>query len=271
MKYKLYLIIIYALSLFNGLKTEGQSKNMSTVLMRLYDRILFTSSDEEKLRLNDSIVMIMDGFTASDSVFSYKFSNLRFLGQITSSDSKIKLITWNLMLRDGKNKYFCYLIRKSRNGSINDVKKLMGENREEAIETDRPYSAGDWYGALYYAIEPCRKDYILLGLDFSSMMVSRKIIDVLSFATDGEVVFGKDLFMKENVKQFREVIEYSSESVVTLRFKSPKMIVFDHLESFSTGDDDSESKGAGLFFDGYVYRKGIWTFTTGIDVRNPRK
>jgi len=271
MKLKPYLIIIYALIFFTGPEVRGQSKDLSSVLMRLYDRILFTSSDAEKERLNDSIILIIDGYAASDSVFSHKFSSLRFLGQSASSDSRVKLITWNLMLRDGTNRYFCYLIRKMKKGNSNKVTKLTGEYKVEEIATDRSYTAGDWYGALYYAIAPCKKDYILLGLDFGSTMVSRKIIEVLSFTPEGEVVFGKDIFVRENEKKLREVIEYSAESIVSLRFNSPRIIVFDHLDSFSTGDGDSESLGAGRSFDGYVYKKGIWKFTTGIDARNAKK
>lgn len=216
MKHKLYLIIIYALILFTGSEARGQPKDIQSVLLRLYDRILFTSSDTEKERLNDSIILIIDSYAASDSVFSHKFSNLRFLGQSASSDSRVRIITWNLMLRDGTNKYFCYIIRKLKRGSKNQVTKLTGENCEEEIVSDSSYSAADWYGALYYAIAPCKKDYILLGLDFGSSLISRKIIEVLTFTPEGKVVFGKNIFIRENDKKFREVIEYSSESIVSL-------------------------------------------------------
>jgi hypothetical protein len=112
---------------------------------------------------------------------------------------------------------------------------------------------------------------VILGLDFGSEMVSRKVIDVISFTPDGEIIFGKDIFIRDNKKKFREVIEYSSESIVTLRFNSPRTIVFDHLDTFSTGDGNEKSLGTGLSTDGYIYKKGIWKFTTGIDARNPRK
>ena len=271
MKNKPYLIIICALILVTSHEAGGQSKDIASVLLNLYDRILFTSSDTEKERLNDSIIRIMNSYTASDSVLLHRFSNLRYMGQTLSSDARVKIITWNLILRDGTNRYYCYVIRKARKDKGNQVTKLTGENRSEEIETGRSYSGGDWYGALYYAIEPCRKDYVILGLDFGSELVSRKVIDVLSFTPEGEIVFGKDIFIREDEKKFREVIEYSSESVVTLRFNSPKKIVFDHLDSFSTGDGDEKSLGTGLSIDGYVYKKGIWKFTTGIDARNPRK
>jgi hypothetical protein len=272
MRLKPYLIIIYTLIFLSQVKAEGQSKDVSSILLNLYDRVLFTISDEEKLRLNDSILLIIDSYAASDSVFTHRFAHLRFLGQAISSDSKVKIITWNLVLRDGTNNYFCYLIHKRRKGEKNHIYKLKGKHLDEPAETDKLYYRSDWYGALYYAIQPCRKDYILLGFDFSELMTSRKIIEVLSFTPEGEIVFGKNLFLRENETKFREVIEYSWESVVTLRFNSAKLIVFDHLASFSTSDEEnSESYGAGLSFDGYLYKKGFWRFTTGVDARNPKK
>jgi hypothetical protein len=270
MKQKLYHIIIYTLILFLQPEVQGQSGDISRILVNLYDRILFTSSDAEKIRLNDSVLLIIDRYAASDSVFAHKFTNLRFLGQVSSSDARVKIITWNLVLRNGSNNYFCYIIRRGSKGKKNQVFTLKGEHLDKPASTDRIYSAGNWYGALYYAIQPCRKDYIILGLDFRGM-ASRKIIDVLSFPAEGEILFGKDFFIREKERKFREVIEYSSESVVTLRFNSGKLITFDHLASFSTGNDEiPESLGSGLSFDGYVYKKGSWIFTRGIDVRNKK-
>ncbi|MCX6334607.1 MAG: hypothetical protein NT092_09935 [Bacteroidia bacterium] len=271
MRLKPYHIIIYALILFSQLKVEGQSKDLSSILLYLHDSIMFTGSDAERVRLNNSIVKIIDGYAASDSVFVHRFSNLRFLGQITSSDSRIRIITWNLLLRDGNNSYFCYFIRKGKRGDGNRVYKLTGKYQHDPAETNRQYSANDWYGALYYAIEPCKKDYVILGLDFGGTLVSRKVIDVLSFTPEGDIVFGKDIFLRENVKRFREVVEYSSQSVVSLRFSTSKMLIFDHLASFSTGEGDDTSYGAGVTFDGYAYKKGTWSFITNVDARNPKK
>ena len=102
-------------------------------------------------------------------------------------------------------------------------------------------------------------------------MESRKIIDVLSFTPGGDMILGKDLFARQNQKRFREVIEYSSQSVVSLRFDNPRLIVFDHLAAFSSGDEEKLSLGAGVSFDGYEFKKGTWNFITGVDARNPKK
>jgi len=271
MKLKPYHIIIYTIILFSSLKAESQQKELSSVLVNLYDRILFTVSDTERARLNDSIALIIEGYASSDSVFTHRFSNLRFLGQILSSDSRIKMITWNVMLREGTNIYNLYVIRKGKRSEGNQVYRLTGKHMPDPPESDRQYSADDWYGALYYAIEPCKKDYVILGLDFGGMLVSRKIIDVLSFTVDGKIVFGKDLFMRGNEKRYREILEYSTQSSVSLRFNTPKLIIFDHLASFSTGEENKELLGAGVSFDGFTCKKGKWIFIKGVDARNPKK
>jgi hypothetical protein len=254
------------------LKAGGQLNDLPPILNGLYDRILFTVSNEEKLRLNDSVQLVVGQYAASDRVFESSFQSVRFLGQILSSDKRIKILTWNLMLRDGTNHYFCYLIRKGKRGKENSVHFLKGIHQAEAPSSGRIYSEDDWYGALYYAAEPCKKDYILLGLDFGDME-SRKIIDVLKFDKTGRITLGKDFFSRDDKKLFRDVIEYSSESIVSLRFIKPGLIVFDQLAAISgSGDDDSEPLGAyGILYDGYVYKRGTWKFTSGIDARNARK
>jgi len=271
MKLKPYLIIIYTVLLFSSLKAESQQKDLSAVLVNLYDRIVFTVSDTEKTRLNDSIALIIEGYASSDSVFMHRFPNLRFLGQISSSDSRIKMITWNVMLREGTNIYNLFVVRKGKKSEANMVYRLTGKHMPYPPETGRTYSADDWYGALYYAIEPCKKDYVILGLDFGGVLVSRKIIDVMSFSSDGEIVFGKDIFLRGNEKRYREILEYSTQSSVSLRFNTPKFIIFDHLDSFSTGEENKEVFGAGVSFDGFTYKKGNWLFIKGVDARNPKK
>ena len=166
---------------------------------------------------------------------------------------------------------FCYLIRKGKKGGSNDRYFLEGEHREEAARTDRRYQSEDWYGALYYAIQPFKKDFILLGYDFGDRD-SRKIIDVLHFNSEGKLSFGDDIFIKDKNRNYREVLEYSSESVVSLRFISRNLIVFDQLALFAQGDESAtDFRGAeGILFDGYVLKKGKWIFRSGIEARNPK-
>ncbi|MBP5589499.1 MAG: hypothetical protein J6X26_03095, partial [Bacteroidales bacterium] len=69
----------------------------------------------------------------------------------------------------------------------------------------------------------------------------------------------------------REVLEYSSDGMVTLRFLSRKVIVFDHLTSYATGHTmETDGYGAALSFDAYQLEKGFWRFISNVDVRNTK-
>ncbi|MCU0474152.1 MAG: hypothetical protein MUC93_12455 [Bacteroidales bacterium] len=275
MKSKRYIIIIAALIIMSPVKGQTKSPNISPLLENLYNKILYTNDDGERIRLNDSVRLIISSYVASDSVFEHKFTNLRYLGQVTSPDSRLKIINWNLILRDGSNRYFCFLIRKGDKGEQNRVYELTGENQEEAVRTDQTYTDKNWYGALYYSIQPFKKEkrtyYILLGIDYGNILITRKIIDVLSFPEGGSILFGNDCFVKGEDKNFREVLEYSSDGVMTLRLHSKKMIVFDHLVSFSDDQNEKpEYAGAEFTYDAYLLKKGVWKFIKNADVKNKK-
>lgn len=269
----LILAILSGMIPLTGQKVEA---DVPYILEDLYRRITTTKDEDEKLRLNDSIKIIISSYAASDSVFSHRFDNLRYLGQIISPDMKLKIITWNIFMLNSPNRYFCYIIRKGEKKQKNSVWFLSGQNREETVRSDITYEADNWYGALYYAIQPFRKDrqtyYILLGLDYGNISVARKMIDVLSFTPGGNLLFGLDCFEREKSIKLREVLEYSAEGIVSLRLETPKMIVFDRLTSVTTGHGEgNEVVGAGITFDSYVLKRGLWRFVPDADVKNKRK
>jgi hypothetical protein len=272
-----YTFIIIAVFLFSFLQTNCRSASPETsvILENLFRRILDTNNDNERLRLNDSVKVIIDSYVTSDSVFVHKFSKLRYLGQILSPDSKVKIITWNLILREGGNKYFCYIIRKGNRGEPNKINKLAGENKDESPVKDTVYSEKNWYGALYYALQPFKKDkethYLILGIDYGNSPITRKIIDVMTFTQDGRIIFGNNCFRKDEGLSSRVVIEYFSEGVISLRMLSAKTVVFDHLASISDDKkNDPEFMGSDYSFDGYTLKKGYWRFVTNVDARNKK-
>jgi len=273
MRLRLYLIIIACLALLIPVKAQKSTTDISVVLGDLYYWIMNSSSDSERKRLNDSVILIVESYVASDSVMNHRFDNVRNLGQIDSPDGKVKIINWNLVLRDGSNRYYLYIIRSGGKKEKNTVYKLTGINSIKPIKTDQIYSPENWYGASYYAIQPFKAgkniSYLLLGIDFGSTFITRKIIDVLDFDKKGGICFGLNCFRKGNEKLFRDVLEYSSEGLVSLRVQSKKLVVFDHLDSYSGGHGEGQDNvGAGLYFDGYSLKRGVWSFVSNINVRN---
>ncbi|NLN31744.1 MAG: hypothetical protein GX158_11045 [Bacteroidales bacterium] len=276
MKRACYLLILLLSVSLTGTKARANKADAGLILENLYDRITASVDDDEKLRLNDSVRIILGAYAESDSVFVHSFENLRYLGQITSPDRKLKIITWNVFLRNSPNRYFCYIIRKEGRKMPNTVFSLSGMNREEPVRDDIIYTSDNWYGALYYSIQPFRNNrqlcYLVLGLDYGNMKVSRKIIDVLTFSPDDSLVFGLDCFIREEGRKLREVLEYSPEGIISLRMENNKTVVFDEPVTVITGHGDGyELTAAGVSFSGYVRQRGNWKFVSGIDVKNKKK
>ena len=269
-------IVLYLIIILSGSgQTIGQtsSQNVPAELATLFVRLEKVYDDDTRIRINDSIRSILDSYTVSDSVFTHRFTNLRYLGQITSSDNMLKIITWNLILTNSANRYFCYFIRKGEHGKKNSVYMLKGVNSGEPVRTDTLYSDDNWYGALYYDLRPVKIKkivcYVLLGIDFGNTKVNRKIIDVLTFTQDGRMIFGRKWFESGNEFKYRVVFEYDPSGVMSLKFRSGKSVVFDHLVPLPTGTKgELQSFGAEYSFDSYTFKKGIWKFERDVDVRN---
>jgi hypothetical protein len=272
MRYFFIFILAFSLS---GYSAMGQDQYYvkGEILEKLFRRIADTLPDEQKIASNDSIKTYVAEYAQDDSVFSHRFENLRFLGQITSPDSSLKILTWNLLLRNRRGKYFSFIIKKGGEGQRNKVFSLSSDYNEKPEKTDTIYSPADWYGALYYDIRPFmvnnRKFYVLLGLDYGNPLVSRKIIEVLDFSDDNSLRFGKKWFEVPGGKAYRVVFEYSSAATMTLRFNSAASIVFDHLVPFSPEMvNDRQYFGPDYSYDSYSLVKGVWKFSLNVDVRN---
>src|ERR1035437_7232051 len=228
-----YLLLYIVLS--TGIaKSQVSTKDTPQVLEDLFDRLVDNYNDSDRIRINDSIRIILDGYVKSDTVFTHRFTNLRYLGQIISPGS---IITWNLVLENEPGRYFCYFIIKQDPEGKDMIYRLSASYNESRVRTDTTYSEPNWYGALYYDLKPCiidnRRRWVLLGIDYGNFFISRKIIEVLNFSTDNSIIFGRKWFASGEELKYREVFEYASNAMMSLRFRSDSSIIFDHLVPFS--------------------------------------
>jgi hypothetical protein len=269
---QIIIIIFFLILPVSIAECQVLPKDTPDELERLFDRLIDNYNDAARIRINDSIRTIIGDYARSDSVFNHKFTNLRYLGQIISPDSLIKILTWNLVLENEPGRYYCYFIRK-QDDKKNLVYDISTAYNEKPVSTDTIYIRSDWYGAIYYEIRPVvianDRWWVLLGIDYGNSEISRKIIDVLSFGADGSMQFGKKWFLAGEKKSYREVFEYASNAMMSLRFRSDSSIVFDHLVPFSpTHKDDRQFYGPDYSFDAYNFENGIWKLVINVDVRN---
>lgn len=269
-------IIYLLLNLFLSLQLlEGQltSTGISAQLDRQFGRLLKESDDSVRMQINDSIKTIVESYAGSDSIFLHRFSKLRFLGQVTSPDTLIKIVTWNLVLRNHPGRYYCYVIRNLPELKSRKVYRLYAEYDTAAIDKEKIYKSDNWYGALYYDLRPqiingthC---WVLLGIDYGNPEITRKLIDILSFGKDDSINLGLKSFLSENSMKFREVFEYSLTATMTLRFGGDDSVIFDHLVSFSP-DNENDRRFFGPHYsnDAYILENGFWKLHLNIDARN---
>ena len=272
MKRRIITGIFFILSAFSILTAQNNQPDITTSLEKLFARLKINFNSAERLAINDSIQVIVESYASSDTVFNHRFQNLRYLGQVTSPDSLLKILTWNLILEDGDNRYFCYLIRRPHKTVPAKIFKLTGIYREEPVRSDTIYSPSDWYGALYYDIKPFQlndqTNYVILGIDYGNSFITRKIIDVLWFNSKDEIFFGMKCFNDGKEIKFRAVFEFASTAVMSLRFNTDSSIVFDHLAPFSQEyKDNHQFYGPDFSFDSYDLENGLWRFKTNVDVR----
>lgn len=267
------IVSIFAVTL--SIKGQTTGSLVERKLAELFAGLASNTGDSSKLAINDSVIAIIDSYASSDSVMRHTFKGLKYLGQITDRDSRLKIITWNLILNDSKSRYYCYFINRSgKEPPV--IRKLIGFYREEPVRTDLVYNENDWYGALYYDVKAVKKDrktyWILLGIDYGNPSVTRKIIDVMNFTPDGQVKFGDKIFESGKNLKFREVLEYSSEAVISLKFLNDLTIVFDHLVPMSPQlKGQKQFYGPDFSYDSYILEKGIWKFKSNFDVRNKKQ
>jgi hypothetical protein len=272
MKLRFFSIIVFLVISTGIVKCQVSETDAPQVLEDLFNRLVDNYNDKDRIQINDSIIMIIDSYVKSDSALTQKFTNLRFLGQIVSPDSLLKIISWNLILENEPSRYYCYFIRKEDPGKHNKVFKLSTTYNGNKIETDTIYTGKNWYGALYYDIRPYiignRHYWILLGIDYGNASVTRKVIEVLSFSPDDSVIFGRKWFASGEEIKYREVFEYSSEAMMTLRFGSEGSVIFDHLVPFSPSYlNNHQYYGPDYSLDGYYFENDLWKLKINVDVK----
>jgi len=268
-----YLIIIYLIG--PAIRVNGQESldSASVLLESLFGRLSGNNDENSRIQIYDSINGVIGWYVKTDTVFNHKFDNLRYLGQITSPDSTLKIVTWNAVLGSRMGKYYSYFIKKDENSKRNKVCFLTAKYNDAPVKTDTTYTSSDWYGALYYDMRPCldgdKSLWIVLGIDYGNPLISKKIIDVMELADDGTVVFGRKWFASGENFSYRAVMEYASTSSMSLRFTSDTSVVFDHLVPITPSYvNNRQYYGPDYSTDSYNFENGKWILKINVDARN---
>ncbi|MFH1296033.1 MAG: hypothetical protein ABIJ04_02020 [Bacteroidota bacterium] len=270
-------------------------------LKQLFDGIMETIDDEKRISSGDQFSALLQQTLTMDESFVYPFPLLPNLSKLTSPEKRFRIYTWNVPLHSGMNRFYGLIQLKSTTKDTTTVIELVDQgngisNPDEAILTPER-----WYGAIYYQLIPNqtgqgREFYTLLGWRGENILMTIRLIDILTITPGGEICFGQPLFCQYGeTNSVRIIFRHSANVSMSLRYEEQWMVTDKkwnsrHKEFKYTrektwiivcdrlvpADPQLENQyenyiPAGDVMDGFLFRDRCWHFIEQIDVRNPGK
>lgn len=288
MKNFLFLTFVNLFFATFGCKSDSVLKPLSQIeneLKELQKTVFFSKKEEERFEANKSFIKLWESVLSQPQSMDYAFDSIREVSKLISADKKFRIITWNVPKNDGTQAYFGFIqvnntiVRKSGlfKKSVSTNYELFSLADKSAAVKSPETHIGDhkkWFGMLYYAVIDCNGYYLLLGWDGNDKLTQKKFIDVLYFKSDGQPVFGRDVFKLPKKNPKRIMFEYSSEVAMSLKYNAgSNRIVFSHLAPKEEGshlEGQYQYYGPDGSFDAYERVKNRWVLKEDIDARNPK-
>lgn len=201
--------------------------------------------------------------------FEYDFPLLDNVGCVMSSDKKIHMYSWNIILADNKIQYFALF----QNREFNTI-QILAQGNSYIPNVTGTIPENKWYGALYYDIIPIeyreKPMYVVFGLmPTTNGETQHKVIDVLAFSKNA-VKIGASMFKRANnrKKQYRVLFEYDKLAQVSIEYnKRKKRIEYNHLVPIRQLYDGKDIFAPDETFDALVYKNDLWSEQENVKVK----
>ena len=244
-----------------------------------FGRMNPNNTDQQRADTNALFLAMMKRTLGISNSFDYPFDSLNTIGKVTSPDKQFRIINWNMPKADGTQEYFGFIQSMDQKTKKYVVYPLIDKSSEITNPANVTYTADKWLGMLYYKIIAEKVDnkmtYILLAWQGYNKLITRKIIDFVSFNNSGAPSFGKAAFSKLP-SEFkgtpkRLIFQYAQTAVMSLRYDpKTKTILFDKM-----GPNDPSLTGQYQYYgpsfqiDGLTLSHGVWEYKINVDARNP--
>ncbi len=267
--------LIFLSALVKAQNTEQLYKTTSDTLLVRFKHIQEHPQVADEVNAdNKAIVSTLENFLKQNDAFDFRFELGKNLSDIVSPDKKVRIISWALPPDGGVYRCYGFVLHKNSKTKPTTVFKLKAaEEKTENIER-KSVNHNNWQSCVYYNLIQKKSKgkiyYTLLGWNGNDGITTKKIIDVLSFSSKGEPVFGAPLFQMKKQKWSRIIFEYSPQAIMQLNYdEQKKMIVFDHLapnDPMNTGR--FQYYGPDFSVDGLKWKKGMWQLEEDLDAKN---
>lgn len=200
--------------------------------------------------------------------YNYPFDKLQQKINIIYPDDKtFRIFNWSIDPTLVSKRYYGAIQMPSEQLKLYPLIDYTQELGRHA--TDSALSHSKWYGALYYRILPHNVNgqtvYTLFGLNASSAISNKKVMDPLTF-TDQGPVFGAQIFdvVSENVpgqRVYRFILEYKKEVQVSMNWDDDlKAVYFDKLVSQVNDPNRKYTFVPSGQYDGFKWEDEQWKY-----------
>ena len=254
----------YILRIFTFLFTaffawQVSAQNLSANDLR---KITLKEDSLKKLAQNFHMDSLTAGRMRSDSLFVktlirtlqiknsfyYPLDSVFGVSKVYAPDSSFRILSWNLSFDQYYSRQRAAIQYNTPDGSLKLTPlRDVSEFTENAMDSVR--SKDNWIGSVIYRIIQTshnnKKYYTLIGFDDYSAMSNKKWLEVMSFNSKNEPVFGGPFFSfeQDSIKkpvQYRYNIEYKKEARAVLEYEPElELIIIDHLIS-ETGEPENK-------------------------------
>ncbi|MEO5673392.1 MAG: hypothetical protein ABIQ74_01980 [Chitinophagales bacterium] len=277
---RIFLLFLLFVTGTTQARSQGISQNNTQVLNRyqdtlkiLNDSLLDASNDMARQTYCYQFIKTMVRALKVEGSFNFSFDSLQRISILTSRDHAFRILNWVLRFDDSTYRYYG-TIQMNDPGQLK-IFPLFDFSSFITKPQDTITSHEHWFGVLYYEMmevkSPSGKPYyILFGWDGNDARSNKKVIEVLSFNSKKQPVFGSSLFdfgkYNERNKIKRFILEYKETARVSIRYDHDlEMIIFDHLqpESPATIHDFSTYIPDGTY-EGFRWENGKWHYTENV-------
>jgi len=245
-------------------------------LVTLANKILSEESDSLKRVASRLLEEDLEELFLLKGSFNYDFESIEELSILKSSDKKIKLYNWVIPLKDGTFEYCAYIQFSKKRAKDTPFIKLYDISHLVENESSEQFYKGEWYGALYSELLHHKFNkknyYTLIGWDGNNSLTTKRLVDILHFNDERDVVWGAPIIKMNDGTHHRMVIEYSKKTSAQMVY-NPDLdyIVFDHLHPMEGAELGMyEYYITSLNFNGLTFKNGKWRFVENIPAYNDK-
>ncbi len=236
--------------------------------LRAYAKYMVTDSMTKTRMIADSFfTRILVRALQIKNSFYYPFDAVLGISKMYAPDSSFRIFTWTLQFDEYYSRQKGAIQMATRDGSLK-LFPLRDNSEFTARAEDSVRTANNWIGAVYYNMVKTQYNgknyYTLFGYDNNNIMSNKKWVEVLTFNSRNEPVFGGPFFTYQNdtarkAPQYRLSLEYKKNARVLMNYiPDLDVILMDHLISETDEPDHKWSYVPDGDNEAFKWENGKW-------------